>query len=188
MKNGMSIFIFSLYLYSHWPTSVVYYCINILLPHDDVDDGDYLCMQPERRLFPSDKISRYRQSVPTSCKCSLEFLRVQRQASDCGCPFCLSATCKSENWRHRPEENEYFLFKNHTTFTAAMNFSSPPKKAFHSLTMGTRCSKASPVSEPTARLMQNWIQFWNTLVQEVHSSTTMPNMDVRVINTLAMVA
>lgn len=54
--------------------------------------------------------------------------------------------------------------------------------------MGSRCSNASPVSEPTAMLMQNWIQSWNMLVQEVHSSSTMPNMDVRVITTLATVA
>lgn len=59
---------------------------------------------------------------------------------------------------------------------------------FKSLTMGSRCSKASPVSEPTARLMQNWIHSWNKLEHEVHSSTTMPNMDASVITTLAMVA
>lgn len=59
---------------------------------------------------------------------------------------------------------------------------------FKSLTMGVRWSNASPVREPTARLMQNWIQNWNTLVKEVQSSNTMPNMDVSVITMLAMVA
>lgn len=54
--------------------------------------------------------------------------------------------------------------------------------------MGNRCSNASPVSEPTARLMQNWMLIWNTLVQEVHSRIEMPNMDVSVITTLARVA
>jgi len=54
--------------------------------------------------------------------------------------------------------------------------------------MGVRWSNASPVREPTARLMQNWIQNWNTLVKEVQSSNTMPNMDVSVITMLAMVA
>lgn len=55
-------------------------------------------------------------------------------------------------------------------------------------TMGSRCSSASPVSEPTARLMQNWMHSWKTPVQAVHSRTTMPNMDVSVITTLARVA
>lgn len=54
--------------------------------------------------------------------------------------------------------------------------------------MGSRCSNASPVSEPTARLMQNWMLSWNTLVQEVHSRIKMPNMDVSVITMLARVA
>lgn len=54
--------------------------------------------------------------------------------------------------------------------------------------MGSRCSSASPVSEPTARLMQNWMHIWKTLVQAVQSRTTMPNMDVSVITTLARVA
>lgn len=54
--------------------------------------------------------------------------------------------------------------------------------------MGSRCSSASPVSEPTARLTQNWMHSWKTPVQVVHSRTTMPNMDVSVINTLARVA
>lgn len=57
-----------------------------------------------------------------------------------------------------------------------------------SLTIGSRCNSASPVRDPTARLMQNWMHNWNTLVQEVHSRITMPNMDVRVITTLAIVA
>lgn len=54
--------------------------------------------------------------------------------------------------------------------------------------MGIKCSKASPVSEPTAMLTQNWILSWKTLVHEVHSSTTMPNMETSVISTLARVA
>lgn len=54
--------------------------------------------------------------------------------------------------------------------------------------MGSRCSSASPVSEPTARLMQNWMHSWKTLVQAVHSRITMPNMDASVITTLARVA
>lgn len=54
--------------------------------------------------------------------------------------------------------------------------------------MGNRCNNASPVSEPTARLMQNWILIWNTLVQEVHSRIVMPNMDANVITVLARVA
>lgn len=61
-------------------------------------------------------------------------------------------------------------------------------KVLKSLTVGTRCNKASPVSEPTARPMQSWIHIWNILVQEVHRSNTMPNMEIRVITTLAMVA
>ena len=55
-------------------------------------------------------------------------------------------------------------------------------------TIGRRCSRASPVREPTARLMQNWMQSWKMLVQEVHSSTTIPNSAVRQISRLAMVA
>lgn len=54
--------------------------------------------------------------------------------------------------------------------------------------MGNRCNNASPVSEPTARLTQNWMLSWNTLVQEVHSRIAMPNMDVNVITMLARVA
>lgn len=55
-------------------------------------------------------------------------------------------------------------------------------------TMGNRCNNASPVSEPTARLMQNWMLSWNTVVQEVHSRIEMPTMDTSVITTLARVA
>lgn len=54
--------------------------------------------------------------------------------------------------------------------------------------MGNRCNSASPVSEPTARLTQNWMLSWNMLVQEVHSRMQMPNMDVSVIKMLARVA
>lgn len=54
--------------------------------------------------------------------------------------------------------------------------------------MGSRCSRASPVSEPTAMLMQNWMHSWKTLVQAVHSRITMPNMAANVITTLARVA
>lgn len=54
--------------------------------------------------------------------------------------------------------------------------------------MGNRCNNASPVSEPTARLMQNWMLSWNTPVQEAHSRIEMPNMDVSVITMLARVA
>lgn len=61
-------------------------------------------------------------------------------------------------------------------------------KALKSLTVGIRCNRASPVSEPTARLMQNWMHIWKTLVQAAHSNTTMPNMDITVISKLAMVA
>lgn len=44
------------------------------------------------------------------------------------------------------------------------------------------------MSDPTARLMQNWMTSWNALVQDVHRSVTMPIMAARVMTTLAMVA
>ena len=56
------------------------------------------------------------------------------------------------------------------------------------VTIGNKCSRASPVSEPTARLMHSWMMSWKTLEHDVHSSTTIPNMEVRVITTLARVA
>lgn len=62
------------------------------------------------------------------------------------------------------------------------------QQVLKSLTIGSRCSNASPVREPTAMLTQNWMLSWNTLVQEVHRSTTMPNTAVRVITTFARVA
>lgn len=56
------------------------------------------------------------------------------------------------------------------------------------LTIGRRCSRASPVSEPTARLMANWRTSWNALVQDVHRSITIPISAARVTTTLARVA
>lgn len=56
------------------------------------------------------------------------------------------------------------------------------------LTIGRRCNRASPVREPTARLTQNWMMSWKTLLQEVHSSTTTPTTAARQIRRLAMVA
>ncbi len=56
------------------------------------------------------------------------------------------------------------------------------------LTIGIRCRRASPVRDPTARLMQNWMHIWNTCVHLENSSTTIPNMAIRQTIMLARVA
>lgn len=56
------------------------------------------------------------------------------------------------------------------------------------LTAGSRCSRASPVKDPTARLMQNWMQSSNTCVHADNSSTTIPNTAIRQMMRLASVA
>ncbi len=56
------------------------------------------------------------------------------------------------------------------------------------LTAGSRCSRASPVKDPTARLMQNWMQSSNTCVHAENTSTTIPNMAIRQMMRLASVA
>lgn len=65
---------------------------------------------------------------------------------------------------------------------------SGPSGAAEALTMGRRCRRASPVSEPTAKLTQNWMTSWKALVQEVHRSITIPISAARVITALARVA
>ncbi len=55
-------------------------------------------------------------------------------------------------------------------------------------TIGSRCRRASPVRDPTARLMQNWMHIWNTWVHLENSSTTIPNMAIMQTIMLARVA